>query len=196
MPNWCISIALLHGNIPVVGVITAPCHDKLYAAALDTGATLNGKRLALDPERNIRNAVTGIGAKSHVPPALVAKMVEARLEADGNLIRSGPGALMLAHVAAGRLVGYYEPYMHACDCLAGYRFVKDAGGWFHLFPLLRRRGQSKTCARLPAFKPIVRNENRFEARCRASRPLVVAANTTYIETRKRWRSVPAERRYV
>ncbi len=134
MPNWCISIALLHGNIPVVGVIAAPCHDELYAGALGMGATLNGKRLTLDPERNIRNAVTGIGANSHVPPAVVARMVEELLDAGGNFIRNGSGALMLAYVAAGRLVGYYEPYMHAWDCLAGYCLVKEAGGWFHPFP--------------------------------------------------------------
>jgi myo-inositol-1(or 4)-monophosphatase len=41
---------------------------------------------------------------------------------------------MLAYVAAGRLVGYYEPYMHAWDCLAGYCLVQEAGGWYHAFP--------------------------------------------------------------
>ncbi len=134
MPNWCVSIGLLHDDVPVVGVIASPCHDEIYAAALGMGATLNGKRLELSPERNIRNAVTGIGANSHVSPATVAKMVEELLEAGGNFIRNGSGALMLAYVAAGRLVGYYEPYMHAWDCLAGYCLVKEAGGWFHPFP--------------------------------------------------------------
>jgi myo-inositol-1(or 4)-monophosphatase len=134
MPNWCVSIGLLYGNEPVVGVISAPCHDELYAAALGMGARLNGNALTLDPARNIRNAVTGIGANNYVTPAFVAKMVEDLLSAGGNFIRNGSGALMLAYVAAGRLVGYYEPYMHAWDCLAGYCLVKEAGGWFHPFP--------------------------------------------------------------
>ncbi len=134
MPNWCISIGLLYSGVPVVGVIFAPCHDEMYAGALDMGATLNGKKLTLDPSRNIRNAVTGIGANSHVTPATVAKIVEDLLTAGGNFIRNGSGALMLAYVAAGRLVGYYEPYMHAWDCLAGYCLVKEAGGWYHAFP--------------------------------------------------------------
>ncbi|KAJ8135946.1 hypothetical protein OY671_010841, partial [Metschnikowia pulcherrima] len=30
--------------------------------------------------------------------------------------------------------GYYEPYMHAWDCSAGYCLVKEAGGWHHPFP--------------------------------------------------------------
>lgn len=134
MPNWCISIGLLYSGVPVVGVIFAPCHDEMYAGALDMGATLNGKKLTLDPSRNIRNAVTGIGANSHVTPATVAKIVEDLLAAGGNFVRNGSGALMLAYVAAGRLVGYYEPYMHAWDCLAGYCLVKEAGGWYHEFP--------------------------------------------------------------
>jgi Archaeal fructose-1,6-bisphosphatase and related enzymes of inositol monophosphatase family len=53
----------------------------------------------------------------------------------GTFIRNGSGALMLAYVAAGRLVGYYEPYMHAWDCLAGYCLVREAGGWFLPFPV-------------------------------------------------------------
>ncbi|OEC93521.1 MULTISPECIES: inositol monophosphatase [unclassified Rhizobium] len=134
MPNWCVSIAVLHDGIPVVGVISAPCHNELYVAGKGKGATLNGKSLKLDSSRNIRNAVTGIGANNHVSPAFVAKMVERVLEAGGNFIRNGSGALMLAYVAAGRLVGYYEPYMHAWDCLAGYCLVKEAGGWYHPFP--------------------------------------------------------------
>lgn len=134
MPNWCVSIGLLHDGVPVVGVISAPCHHELYAAGLGLGATLNGKRLTLDPSRTIRNAVTGIGANNYVTPAFVGKMVENLLEAGGNFIRNGSGALMLAYVAAGRLVGYYEPYMHAWDCMAGYCLVKEAGGWYHPFP--------------------------------------------------------------
>ena len=135
MPNWCVSIAVLHNSEPVIGVICAPCHDELYAGASGKGATLNGKVLTLDPSRTIRNAVTGIGANNHVTPAFVGKMVEKLLEAGGNFIRNGSGALMLAYVAAGRLVGYYEPYMHAWDCLAGYCLVREAGGWHHPFPV-------------------------------------------------------------
>ncbi|OLP59681.1 inositol monophosphatase [Xaviernesmea oryzae] len=135
MPNWCVSIAVLHDSKPVIGVIFAPCFNELYAAAAGKGATLDGRTLRLDPSRTIRNAVTGIGANNYVTPAFVGKMVETLLEAGGNFIRNGSGALMLAYVAAGRLVGYYEPYMHAWDCLAGYCLVTEAGGWHHPFPV-------------------------------------------------------------
>ncbi|MHC1548386.1 inositol monophosphatase family protein [Phyllobacterium sp. K27] len=135
MPSWCISIAALYGEEIAIGVIYVPCNDELYASALGMGATLNGKVLKLNGDRTIRNAVTGIGANHHVSPASVARIVEKLLDAGGNFIRNGSGALMLAYVAAGRLVGYYEPYMHAWDCMAGYCLVKEAGGWHHPFPV-------------------------------------------------------------
>lgn len=134
MPNWCVSIAVLHDNAPVVGVIDAPCHGELYAAASGGGATLNDRTLTLDPSRTIRNSITGIGANSYVTPERVGDIVIQLMHAGGNFMRNGSGALMLAYVAAGRLVGYYEPYMHAWDCLAGYCLVREAGGWHHPFP--------------------------------------------------------------
>jgi myo-inositol-1(or 4)-monophosphatase len=134
MPNWCVSVAVISNGMPVIGVISAPCHDEVYSAAEGRGATLNGKPLKLDPTRTIKNSVTGIGANNYVTPAVVAKMVEDLLSSGGNFIRNGSGALMLAYVAAGRLVGYYEPYMHAWDCMAGFCLVQEAGGWFHPFP--------------------------------------------------------------
>lgn len=141
MPNWCVSIAVLHSENPVIGVIHSPCHQELYAAAAGRGATLNGKSLRLDSTRTVQNAVTGLGANNHVTPAEVAGIVERLLSAGGNFMRNGSGALMLAYVAAGRLVGYYEPYMHAWDCLAGYCLVNEAGGWSLPFPT---RGEALT----------------------------------------------------
>ncbi|MFP5077765.1 inositol monophosphatase family protein [Rhizobium sp. YIM 134829] len=134
MPNWCVSIAVLHERQPVIGVIYAPLFEELYAGAVGKGATLNGRTLTLDPTRTIRNAPTGLGANGHVTPAFVAGMVESLLTAGGTFIRNGSGALMLAYVSAGRLVGYHEPYMHAWDCLAGYCLIKEAGGWHQPFP--------------------------------------------------------------
>ncbi|MDO6408764.1 inositol monophosphatase family protein [Pantoea phytobeneficialis] len=133
MPNWCVSVAVLHEGVPVIGVIFAPTYQECYVAALGHGATLNGKRLQVDPSRTLQNHVTGFGANSYVSPEKVGEILAALLAAGGNFIRIGSGALMLAWVAAGRVVGYYEPYMHAWDCLAGYCLVKEAGGWYHPF---------------------------------------------------------------
>ena len=42
--------------------------------------------------------------------------------------RNASGALMLAYVASGRLLGYAEEHMNAWDCLAGMLLVEEAGG--------------------------------------------------------------------
>lgn len=134
MPTWCVSIAVLYDGAVVIGVVHVPCAGELYAAADGKGASLNGKLLVLDASRNIQNALTGIGCNTHVSPDRVGEIVASLLAIGGNFIRNGSGALMLAYVAAGRLVGYYEPYMHAWDCLAGYCLLKEAGGSHLPFP--------------------------------------------------------------
>lgn len=134
MPTWCVSIAVVYNCIPVVGVIKVPCEDELYASAEGLGATLNGKVLRLDPARTIQNALTGIGSNNYVTPDRVGGIISSLLSIGGNFIRNGSGALMLAYVAAGRLVGYYEPHMRAWDCMAGFCLVKQAGGRYMPFP--------------------------------------------------------------
>lgn len=134
MPNWCVSIGMIEAGAPALGVIVAPCMRETYVAARGMGATLNGKPLALDPTRTIRNGITGLGSNSHVSPEFAAGMVRDLLDAGGSFFRNGSGALMLAYVAAGRLVGYYEPVMHAWDCMAAYALVSEAGGWHQPFP--------------------------------------------------------------
>jgi len=42
--------------------------------------------------------------------------------------RNASGALSLAYVAAGRLLGYIEEHMNAWDCLAGQLLIAEAGG--------------------------------------------------------------------
>lgn len=128
MPSWCVSIAVVKDGAPVIGVIRAPCFDETYAAAQGYGSTLNGTQLKLDPSRNLQNALTGIGSNNYVAPERVGRIITDVLARGGNFIRNGSGALMLAYVATGRLVGYYEPHMKAWDCMAGFCLVKEAGG--------------------------------------------------------------------
>lgn len=50
------------------------------------------------------------------------------MHADGMYHRNGSGALSLAYVAAGRLIGYFEPHMYSWDFTAGALMVREAGG--------------------------------------------------------------------
>jgi myo-inositol-1(or 4)-monophosphatase len=46
----------------------------------------------------------------------------------------GAGALMLAHVAAGRFDAFLESHMHPWDASAGLLLVEEAGGRVHPYP--------------------------------------------------------------
>jgi myo-inositol-1(or 4)-monophosphatase len=137
MPNWCVSIGVTFSEVPVIGVINAPVHREIYAAAAGKGATLNGEVICVDPSRTLQNAVTGIGSNAYVTSEEIGRLVSDLHTRGGNLFRNGSGALMLAYVAAGRLVGYYEPYMHAWDCAAGFCLTQEAGAFNHPFPMDR-----------------------------------------------------------
>jgi myo-inositol-1(or 4)-monophosphatase len=134
MPNWCVSIAVLQSDRPVVGIVHAPLLGEHFAGALGCGATLNDVPLAVDPSRTLRDMPVGFGANHHADPQIVGAFVAALHAEGGMFLRLGSGALMIAYVAAGRLAGYFEPYMHAWDCLAGYCLVAEAGGWHLPFP--------------------------------------------------------------
>lgn len=129
MPDWCVSIAVHDGNKTIASAIHAPRVDDLYHAVKNGGAWLNGKRLNVDPERTIQSGLLGMGANYRIPRSYITTFAERLLEAGGMFYRNGSGALMIAYVAAGRLVGYFEPHINAWDCLAAILLVEEAGGW-------------------------------------------------------------------
>ena len=48
----------------------------------------------------------------------------------GLFFRNASGAIMLAYIASGRLLGYVEEHMNAWDCVAGLLMVREAGAAF------------------------------------------------------------------
>ena len=61
-------------------------------------------------------------------------MRRALLAAGAAVKDPGAGALMLAHVAAGRFDGFYEPHMHPWDASAGLLLIEEAGGRVAPYP--------------------------------------------------------------
>lgn len=128
MPHWCVAIALETPERTEAGAIFHPLEDEMFTARHGHGAHLNGARLAISPATRITNSMTGIGASHRTSADHVAAVIKALMGKSGMFYRSGSGALMLCHVAAGRLGGYYEPHMNVWDCLAGLLIVREAGG--------------------------------------------------------------------
>ena len=132
--SWCVSIALMRGPEAVFGLILDPCAGELFSAVKGGGAFLDDTPIRVDTASSLANGLTGLGANFRVPVNTIADFVHALLEAGGMFVRNGSGALMLAEVACGRLVAYYEPHINAWDCMAGLLIVREAGGWTADFP--------------------------------------------------------------
>ena len=129
IPTWCVSIALVSRGEIELGVIYDPNAEELFAARRGQGARLNGAPLPPLSAGRFADGLFGLGHSTRVPAEALIGFMAALLRAEGMFICNGSGALMLAYVAAGRLVGYFEPHMNAWDTLAGFALIREAGGW-------------------------------------------------------------------
>lgn len=133
IPVWCVSIAVMHAGKPVIGVIVDPNVGETFAACAGGPATLNGAPIRPSSADSLGAGSVGIGYSTRVRPEATLTVLTRLLEAGGMFQRNGSGALSLAYVAAGRLLGYFEPHINAWDCLAALVLVERAGGWHNDF---------------------------------------------------------------
>ncbi len=128
IPAWTVVLAGVSGGRTQIGVIHDPCHDETFVAVRGQGATLNGERLAVPKGLSLKDGTTGIGFSNRVGTDGVMRLMRALFDEGGIFLRNASGALSIAYVAAGRLLGYAEEHMNAWDCLAGQLIVEEAGG--------------------------------------------------------------------
>ena len=125
---WCISIAVLHNKQIVAGVIFDPLHNELFRATAGQGAFLNDEPIHTAKSNSLQQGMMGLGVSQRVKPETFTPVLHQILLDGGMFVRNGSGALMLAYVAAGRLIGYFEPHINAWDTAAGIILINEAGG--------------------------------------------------------------------
>ena len=128
IPHWCVSIGLVADGRSVVGLIYDPVLDELFAAVAGEGAALNGERMRVTGETDIRHARIGLGFSFRTTVEPHSGDVRALLDAGCEYLRLGSGALGLAYTAAGRLDGYFERHINLWDVAGGLVIVEEAGG--------------------------------------------------------------------
>jgi myo-inositol-1(or 4)-monophosphatase len=129
-PIFAVSMALLRGHVPVVGVIYDPLQEELFAAAVDEGATLNGRPIHVSSQANLGQALLATGFAYDIrtnPRNNLAQFSDFMLRTQG-VRRLGSAALDCAWTAAGRLDGYWEFGIKPWDIAAGGLLVREAGG--------------------------------------------------------------------
>lgn len=133
MYSWCVSIAVLYRGTPLVGVVFDPNANELFHARVGRGAFCGAKPMRVHAGRTLKDGVLGVGTSFRVGIDDFIPFLAAVLGDGGMFIRNGSGALMITYVAAGRLIGYYEPHMNSWDALAGLVLVNEAGGRCNAF---------------------------------------------------------------
>jgi myo-inositol-1(or 4)-monophosphatase len=128
-----VSIALIQGGRPVVGVVHAPFLGETFWATAGGGsfAERRGSTKTLSVSARLPSeAVLATGfpfrRKQLVPRHLAA--VRACLERFEDLRRPGAASLDLAWVAAGVFEGFFELNLSPWDVAAGALLVEEAGG--------------------------------------------------------------------
>jgi len=129
IPQWCVAIAIVHNAQTVAGVIHDPVHDECNHAMRGGGAFCNDKPIHVLNDRALTNGSLGVGFSGRTrATGNVITLIDLITRAGGVFWRNGSGALSLAYVAQGKLLGYVEEHMNAWDCLAGQLMIHEAGG--------------------------------------------------------------------
>jgi myo-inositol-1(or 4)-monophosphatase len=128
MPNWCISIAyVLDGTLEFGLVYNPPCNE-LFSGGKGFPATVNGRPIAVHRGTDLSAGLVSIGFSPRSPHSFLFSSLTKLLDQRGMFFRNGSGALSLAYVASGRLLGHVEPHMHSWDCLGAIAIIEAAGG--------------------------------------------------------------------
>jgi myo-inositol-1(or 4)-monophosphatase len=128
-PHCAVSIALLQGRKPVLGVVDCFLLGECFSGAVGLGAALNGAPIAVsrvdDPARGVLN--TGIPARAATDEAAFTHFMKDML-AWRKVRMIGSAAAALSYVASGRADAYRESGAMVWDVAAGCALVEAAGG--------------------------------------------------------------------
>jgi myo-inositol-1(or 4)-monophosphatase len=128
--QFCVSIGLLKGGVPVVGVILNPVTEELFYAEKGTGAYLNGRRIRVSGIGSMEKAllVTGFPYAIKKREKRVIRLLKYFMFKSEGVRRLGSAALDMAHVANGVFEGFWEEGLNPWDVAAGAVIVREAGG--------------------------------------------------------------------
>jgi myo-inositol-1(or 4)-monophosphatase len=128
LTSWCVSIGYVHEGRVEMGFLAAPARHEVFTGRRGHGATLNGRPIAVSRSTGLNDGLLCIGMSPRISADQIMAYVEPLLRRGVVYYREGSGALSLAYVAAGRLIGYVEAHLNSWDGLAGVALVEAAGG--------------------------------------------------------------------
>ena len=135
IPHYAVSIAVVEGDAnhaswrQLAGAVNNPVLGELFTAAAGQGAFLGEKRLQVNNQTDIGQALVATGfSYTSSERAEQAEIVRRVLPVVRDMRRAGAASLDLCQVACGRLDGYWERGTKPWDFAAGSLIVLEAGG--------------------------------------------------------------------
>ncbi len=129
VPMTCVSIGLLRGEEPLLGVIYDFNRDELFSGPADGGLFLNGEAHLPVWAETIEQAslTTGFPVGRDFSVESLQEFI-AKVQVYKKVRMIGSASLSMAYVAAGRFDAYVEDGIRLWDVAAGLALVKAAGG--------------------------------------------------------------------
>lgn len=133
-PIWAVTLALAEAGQVSMGVAYDPLRDEMVWAGRGRGAWLergNGRsRLHVSAQATLQSALlaTGFPYQRASTDDNNLREFNAIMPRVQGVRRAGAAVLDLAHLAAGRLDGYWEKHLKPWDWAAGSLLVAEAGG--------------------------------------------------------------------
>ena len=130
VPQYAVSIALVHHGVLAQAVVYDPSRNDLFTASRGRGAFLNDRRMRVSKTDHLRDALISTGFPfrdlAHLDNYIA--MFRAVTEKSSGVRRPGAASLDLAWVACGRFDGFWEIGLSSWDVAAGALLIQEAGG--------------------------------------------------------------------
>ncbi len=129
-PQFGVSIALKHYQQLDQAVIYDPIRQELFTASRGGGAQVNNRRMRVSNISDINKALlaTGFPARRKEQLDHFLRDFKTLFLKSSGIRRAGAACLDLAHVASGRLDGFWEAGLGPWDIAAGALLIQEAGG--------------------------------------------------------------------
>ena len=138
-PSTCVSLGLMRGPEPVLGVIRDFTSDKTYVGVPGEGTTVNGIRITPRWAATMADAciMTGFPAAADKSSGAMTLFID-QVRRYKKIRMIGSAALALAYVGEGTADTYYESGTNLWDVAAGLAIIRASGGHYRLVPTGRR----------------------------------------------------------
>lgn len=128
IPYFSVSIGLLEGDIPILGVIYNVSFKHLYWAQKEHGVFLNGKAVQVSQKKSLKESVGSLDFGHNVKRQQKLDLyVNKLITKIGYLYSFGSAVASLGMVAEG-ILDLYVNHAYPWDFAAGAVIVKEAGG--------------------------------------------------------------------